>query len=255
LPESWRIGARGFGIIAIPFQRPCRHDAGAVLYLAAPARRQHRRRQSSVGQRRRQWPAQRQVGAGFAHRGAGLDAVAALRGDPEETGRVRCEATDQIAVGDEGAQAGPASTRSTDSHGGRFLDPVDAQRDVVVLRLHVVRLDRIGIRAGTEQQAGIGFEVVALVEAGDERPVCRGKVSGGSNTNAERRLGVMPIGATPASVATWSTQAPAALSNSGARNACTPSSTCQPPVPWLIARMSTFRRSWPPRARSPRRKP
>ncbi len=41
--------------------------------------------------------------------------------------------------------------------------------------------------------------------------------SGGANTKAERRFGVSPSGRTPASPATTSHQAPAALTSTGAR--------------------------------------
>ena len=46
--------------------------------------------------------------------GRGLDAVAALRRDPEEAGRVGIEAADQVAVGDEGAQPGPGARGAPD---------------------------------------------------------------------------------------------------------------------------------------------
>ena len=47
--------------------------------------------------------------------------------------------------------------------------------------------------------------------------LAKSKSGCGAKMKAERRQGWMPMGATPASAATWSTQAPAALSSTGAR--------------------------------------
>ena len=64
---------------------------------------------SSPNAAMRAWQRQaaRQRSARLAHRRRRLDAVAALRGDPEEAGRIGREAADQVAVGDERAQPRP----------------------------------------------------------------------------------------------------------------------------------------------------
>jgi hypothetical protein len=111
-----------------------------------------------------------QRGARFAHRRRRLDAVAALRGDPEEAGRIGREAADQVAVGDERAQPSPAAARPHRER-RRHFDAIDRQRDVEVFGLHVLRRHRIGVRRRAEQEAGVGLDVPALVDAAEERPM------------------------------------------------------------------------------------
>ena len=95
---------------------------------------------------RRERAAQRQVCAGFAHRGAGLYAVAAECGHPEKTTRRRIEATHEPTVGNEGTQARPGTHRTLDPHGRGTLDAIDRHRDVEFFRLDIVRPN--GIRIG-----------------------------------------------------------------------------------------------------------
>ena len=98
-----------------------------------------------VAQMRRQRAAQRKLCAGFAHRGAGLNAVATERGDPEKAPRRGIEATHQPTVGNEGTQARPGTHRALDAHRRGPLDAIDRNRDVEFFRLDIVRPDRIGI--------------------------------------------------------------------------------------------------------------
>jgi hypothetical protein len=139
-------------------------------------RRQHGGREAVACDARRQRVAAHQRRAGFAHRGRGLDPVAALRGDPEEGGRLRVPAADQVAVGHERAQAGPGARGTADAERGHRLDPVDRQRDVEFFGLHVVRVHRVHVGGRAEEHAGIGLDVPVFRDAGRHRPRGRGRV-------------------------------------------------------------------------------
>ena len=106
---------------------------------------EHRGRQTGVSEMRRERAAQREVRAGFAHRGAGLDAVATERGDPEKTSRRGIEPTHEPTVGNEGAQARPGPHRSLDPHRRGPFDAIDRNRDVEFFGLHIVRPNGVGI--------------------------------------------------------------------------------------------------------------
>ena len=94
-----------------------------------------------------------QGGAGHAHGGGGLDAVTALRGHPEEARHLRVEAADQIAIGDEGAQASPGMRRAANAQAGMFFDLVDAEGDIQLFRLYIVGLDRVGVGGPSSRPA------------------------------------------------------------------------------------------------------
>jgi hypothetical protein len=104
-------------------------------------------------------------------RASAAHAVAALCRDPEEAGHAGLEAADQVAVGHEGAQAGPGARGAADGERGRLLDAVHCDGDVHLLGLHVLRLDRVGIGRRAQQHAGVGLDVPAFVGAEHHRPV------------------------------------------------------------------------------------
>src|SRR3954451_4547179 len=70
---------------------------------AQPRRRQHGFGEAESGDPVRDGQAARERRAGLAHRGGGLDAVAALRGHPEEARGGGIETAHQVAVRNEGA--------------------------------------------------------------------------------------------------------------------------------------------------------
>ena len=49
--------------------------------------------------------------------------------------------------------------------------PVNAQGDVQLFGLHVLRLRRVGVGRRAQQQAGVGLDVPGFVDAADTRPV------------------------------------------------------------------------------------
>ena len=111
-----------------------------------------------------------QRGRQFRGRGGGLDAVAALRRQPEEGRRGLVPANHEVAVAHEGAQAGPGVLGAPYRQRGGFLDAVDAGGHVQFLRRHVVRLDRIRVGRRAEQLTCVGLEVIAFVDAHHRRP-------------------------------------------------------------------------------------
>ena len=136
------------------------------------------------------------------------------------------EAADQVAVGHEGAQAGPGAGRPADRQRRHRLDAVDAERDVQLLGLHVVRRDRVGVGRRAEQQAGVGLEVPGLVDADDQRPARDVTPGGGAKMKAERRFGCRPMRRTPASRA--ERVAPGAGRVDTHRRACRPAAGAAP---------------------------
>src|SRR5271168_3443002 len=78
-----------------------------------------------------------QIGQQLSGRRRGLDAVAALAGAPEKSLGRLIPAEGEVAVGAEGAQAGPTMLDPSDLDLERLLHPVDGDRDVQFIRLHV----------------------------------------------------------------------------------------------------------------------
>jgi hypothetical protein len=194
-----------------------------------------------------------QCGAGLAHGGRGLDAVAALRRHPEEAGRTGLEAADQVAVGHEGAQAGPGARGAADGQRGRLLDAVHGDGDVHLLGLDVLRLDRVGIGRRAEQHAGVGLDVPALVGTEHHGPVRHALALGRREDEgrAAARLDAQRRHARQR--ATVSTHAPAALSTTGASYTLPPAVTRQRSPTRSMAVTPASHTSWPPARRMPRR--
>ena len=89
--------------------------------------------------------AAQQAGAGLAHRGRGLYAVAALPRHPEKARRTRIEAADQAFVGHKRAQARPGVRGAADGQCGGGLQAVDGQGNVQLFGLHVLRVGGVGV--------------------------------------------------------------------------------------------------------------
>ena len=67
--------------------------------------------------------------------------------------------------------AGPPTRAAAGGcQGGHFLDAMDAEYDVELLRHHVVRGHRIRIGGRAQQPGSVGLEIEALVDADDGRP-------------------------------------------------------------------------------------
>ena len=191
----------------------------------------------------------------LAHRGRGLDAVAALRGRPEEAREIRIGAADEIAVGDERAQAGPDARRPADRERGHALDAVDRDRDVELFGLHVVRRHRIGVRGRAEQHAGIGLEVPVFLDPAVIGQAALAMPAGGAKMKAERRRGSRPIGRAPASMPTASPRRPRRSRPAAPRARGRRRRTRQTPPSRRSAAYGASASSVPPARRMPRRKP
>jgi outer membrane protein assembly factor BamB len=199
---------------------------GSGLAVTRPGRRQALRAEHGVCEpevcdARRHRPPAHQGRAGLAHGGRSLDAVAALRGEPEKARRQRVEAADQIAIATKLRK--PAQGRC-----GRRT------ASVVISWMRCTPM-AMSSSSGCTSCGGTGS---SLAGEPSKRPAsglmyqpwsspmaighcCQPGVGGGSKRKALRRLGTRPMPGRPASAATVSHQAPAALMSTGAQ-ACRP---------------------------------
>ncbi len=100
----------------------------------------------------------------------GLNAIAALSGQPEETGDLGIVADNRCLVGHERAQPGPAMVDPRYGQVGRGLDAVDGDGDIDVLGLHVTWRHRRFVGRRSQQLARVRLEIEALVDVDDQRP-------------------------------------------------------------------------------------
>ena len=102
--------------------------------------------------------------------GCRLDAVAALRREPEETFYLIVPADDRRAVGHEAAQPRPFVGHALHLERGRALDPLEPDSHVDLFGLGIGRRTAGGVRGRDEQATGVGLEVELLADVIDERP-------------------------------------------------------------------------------------
>jgi hypothetical protein len=102
-----------------------------------------------------------------------LNPIAALARHPEKARQLRIESAHQIAVGHERPQPSPGARWAANSQGRHLLDPVNGQRDVQLLRLHVLRRHRVGIGRRAQQHACIRLDVPILAGPINQR-IARG---------------------------------------------------------------------------------
>ncbi|MNV70200.1 hypothetical protein D3C71_1631470 [compost metagenome] len=99
-----------------------------------------------------------------------MNAITALRRQPEKAALGIVKTHHHVAVGHERTQPGPHVRGPSDGQRGRRFDVIDAGRHVQLFGHHIVRGHRVRVGGRTQQLARIGLEIERLVNAHHGRP-------------------------------------------------------------------------------------
>ena len=132
-------------------------------------KRQHSCGQHEVRAMLWNWLPARECRARVTHCGRSLNAVSAVGSDPDETQRLRIESTHENADGHERTQSRPHTRRPPDRECRKRFDSIDCERNIQLLRLHILRFHGLAL-------AGDPSNACRTVFPGTSQKPCRGSM-------------------------------------------------------------------------------